>query len=110
MRSGRAKIITIHDYRLSPSEQRVTYEDKTWISTPYIDREETKLEWKIFRRVLLSQFSSSSVPESSDSTSNDLQEVTSRLLTDSTLNAAVSNLNCYSRISATCLASYKSDC
>ena len=40
------------------------------------------------------QFRSSSVPKSSDSTmcTNDLQEVTSHLLMDSTLNAALPNL------------------
>ena len=40
------------------------------------------------RRVLFIQFMSSSVPELSESTTDDLQEVTSRLLTDSTLNVA----------------------
>ena len=44
------------------------------------------------RRVLFIQFMSSSVPESSDSTTDDLQEVTSRLLTDSTLNVPFPNL------------------
>ena len=56
----------------------------------YIDKEETELEWKIFQRVLFTQFRSA--PESSDSTTNGLQDVTSRLLTDSTLNAAFPNL------------------
>ena len=42
--------------------------------------------------VLFIQFMSFSVPESSDSTTDDLQEVTSRLLTDSTLNVVFPNL------------------
>ena len=68
------------------------FEGKTWISTPDIDRQDTELEWKIFRHVLFSQFRLSSVPESSDSSTSDLQEVTSHLLTESTLNAAFPNL------------------
>ena len=42
--------------------------------------------------MLFIQFVSSSVPEPLDSTNDYLQEVTSRLLTDSTLNAAFPNL------------------
>ena len=42
--------------------------------------------------MLFIQFMSFSVPESSESTNDNLQEVTSRLLTDSTLHAAFPNL------------------
>ena len=65
------------------NEQKVVFEGKAWVSTPDIDKKETESEWKMFRRVLFSQYKSST---------DDLQVVTSRLLTDSTLNAAFPNL------------------
>ena len=67
----------------------MVFEGITWTSTSDIDKEGTELERKIFRCVLFTQFRSA--PESSDSTTNGLQDVTSHLLTDSTLNAAFPN-------------------
>ena len=67
----------------------MTFEGKTGISTHDIDPDETDLEWKIFRRVI---FRNRQDPGSSDSTTTGLQDVTSSLLTDTTLNAAFPNL------------------
>ena len=88
------------------------FEGKAWAPTPDLDKQDTELEWKIFWHMLFSQFRSFSVPESSDSTSNNLQEVTSRLLTDRLL----AHLKCsfskprYSSIIATHIASYNGNC
>ena len=76
------------------SEQQVTFEGETGISTPDIDAELTNSEWKIFRRVIFTQFRNRTDPESSDDTTTGLQEVSSNLLTNATLNAAFPNLAC----------------
>ena len=53
--------------------------------------------------MLLSQFGLCYVPQASDSTTNDLQEVTSRLLADSALNSAFSNLATLYSITTSCI-------
>ena len=68
------------------------FEGKTWIPTPDDDRQGTKLELKYSEVRCFFLFRLSNVPLASDSTTNDLQEVTSHLLTDSALNAAFPNL------------------
>ena len=62
------------------SEQQVAFEGKTLVSTLDIDRQGTELESKIFCSVLFSLFRLSYVPQASDSSTNDLQEVTSHCL------------------------------
>jgi len=84
------------------SEQRVTFGGETGISTPDIDTEATESEWKIFRRVMFSQFrnTDSADPdgECHEDTTTGLQRVTSELLTNGTLNAAFPNLACLAAV------------
>ena len=70
------------------SKQQVTFEGETGMSDPDVDPELTEAEWKIFRRILYSQYKDSS---NLDSTTG-LQKVTSSLLNDGTLNAGFPNL------------------
>ena len=93
------------------SEQQVAFEGKTWASTLDIDRQDTELESKVFWSVLFSQFRLSYVPQSSNSTTNDLQEFTSNLLTDSALNSAFPSLATLyiASLQLAHIASYKND-
>lgn len=74
----------------------MTFGGETGISRPDIDTEETESEWKMFRQVIFTQFRNRNDSDcvSSDGTTTGLQEVTSNLLTNSTLNAAFTNLAC----------------
>ena len=94
----------LFDPRHLPSSeaQLSTYGTETSLQILTIDTEATESEWKIFRRVIFSQFrkTGSADPdgECREDTTNGLQRVTSELLTNGTLNAVFPNLACLAAV------------
>ena len=62
-------------------EQRVTFEGETNVSTPDVEEDNAKAEWKFFRRVLYKEFKELS-----------MTELYGKLLTDDTIKAAFPNI------------------
>ena len=76
---GNDKLHTLTNFYGSP--QQITFDGQTKLSTPDVVAEETEAEWKIFRRILSTNFSSSS-----------LSEVLTSITTNETLKAGFPNL------------------
>ena len=76
---GNDKLHTLTNFYGSP--QQITFDGQTKLSTPDVVSEETEAEWKIFRRILSTNFSSSS-----------LSEVLTSITTNETLKAGFPNL------------------